>query len=1531
MATTEKYTTVIELNSEQAKRNLDELRRKVESWKSDLAEAKEKKMGRSFIAAIRKELREAEKELKKYDSEVARTIDTLNNIGSASVEQIESAQRNLLQLSKEVPKDSERYKVLTGMLEQVTQELENMKAVKAFERLQQEATGATKPMEQLQAELDFIKQTADGAATASVKQLRLAKQTAESIKDESREGTLEWTQASAGLETISKRLGEIDAEQRKMVRTIDRYNQELKLAGQQEQMVLKDTELIDRTLKNISSANIRDMEYSIRILNEQMRDMDRSSDGYKAAEQKVRRLRTELENTRREAGAQQTRLGKLADFFNKNWGVFTQFLGSVTGLTVAIRKSVKDFAAMEEAMADTRKYTGLTDEGVRLLNEDLKKMDTRTPREQLNELAGAAGRLGKTSRQDILDFVDAGNMISVALGDDLGDGAIDKVGKLAMAFGEDKTMGLRGAMLATGSAVNELAQNSSANAGYLVDFTARVAGFAKQIGLTQAQIMGFGAVMDENILQDEMAATAFGNMLTKMQTDTAKFAKIAGMDIKAFTDLLNKDANQAVLTLADSLRSADPQTMMKMLDDMGLDGSRAVAVLATMADKIDDVRQRQELATEAYRQATSIEKEYNTMNNTVEAGIEKAKKQFQEMSVTLGEQLLPVMQYTITSGSLIVRGLSLLTGVVSRNFGTIARLAVLIGAYTAAVKIATNATKIWAVVTKATPWGLAIAGLSGAIALWDRYKTGVQEAREKAEELYRTEAKAIEQYSEEARKIKALDKIVRDETVSIDQRRSALDRLKAIIPSYNGMLDEEGRLTRDNKKAIDDYLVSLEKQIRLKAYKEKLEELYRRQGEQEDAQRKASDDYWNARHANTLQGSRSSGAGKLMDFLGIGEEAGLKRVLDKADQDLADTNGKIESLKKKITEVGDLAEQEAGKAADNGGRKGATSYTSDADQKKAEQERKKREAEDRKRQADEKRTLREQSKQLKAETEQRLADLTLSYSQGLMDYRTYLNNRKTLQLEDIRERMKLYKEGTAERIALENQEKMMLAHGDEEMQRMSLSLLDRIYQLRKTKIEAQYDDEKSDAYHNEWAVSEALFEADIDYLERKKAMYREGSLERMQIEWDIEERSAQHQMELRTRFLEQSERYRQEYFKKSSKEREAEELKAVNDMYDAMKAAGMANEKERQDLLTAISVRYARERANKEVEISSEAQKAIDRAQQSIGQRKEIGGDTLVSTVFNFASSLSEFISTREQLKTQYDQGIIDYQTYMEAMQSVNGQGWSNIRDAAAAALNGVSSILGGASAYAQACSDLEVARITANYDKQIQAAGNNANKRKKLEEKRDKEIKKAKNEANRKAMTIQIAQAIASTAANAISAYGAVLIPGVPWTVPLAVAAAAAATASGMLQIATIKKQQQAQQAGYYEGGFTGGRQYRREAGVVHEGEFVANHQAVQNPSIVPFLNFLDQAQRNNTVGSLTMQDVSRSMGAGGSSQVIAPIVNVHTDNEELREAVEAHREATELLLTRLQQPINAQVVLTGPDGLNAQQERLNKMLNNK
>lgn len=154
-------------------------------------------------------------------------------------------------------------------------------------------------------------------------------------------------------------------------------------------------------------------------------------------------------------------------------------------------------------------------------------------------------------------------------------------------------------------------------------------------------------------------------------------------------------------------------------------------------------------------------------------------------------------------------------------------------------------------------------------------------------------------------------------------------------------------------------------------------------------------------------------------------------------------------------------------------------------------------------------------------------------------------------------------------------------------------------------------------------------------------------------------------------------------------------------------------------------------------------------------------------------------------------------------------------------------------SSYYSAQSDYEVTVTEKKYEKLINAAGNNQAKAKKLEEKKEKEIAAIKTKYARKQSKMQVAQAIAQTAISAISAYSSAMA-GVPYPANLVLApiAAGLALAAGAIQIATIKKQQQAQEAGYYEGGFTGGRSYRRRAGVVHEGEFVANHARREQPA---------------------------------------------------------------------------------------------------
>ena len=565
---------------------------------------------------------------------------------------------------------------------------------------------------------------------------------------------------------------------------------------------------------------------------------------------------------------------------------------------------VQSFAKMDEAMTDVMKYTGQTKAEVEEMNETFSRMTTRTPREELNALAGAAGRLGITAEKDIIGFVDAADKINVALGDDLGDGAIDQIGKLTMVFGEDKTKGLNGAMLATGSAINVLGANSSANTGFITEFTSAMAGMAVNAKISQTDIMGYASALSQAGIEGQTASGVFAQMITKMFTDPAKFARAARLDVKQFTDLLKTDANAAILQFLNGLKqNGGFDSLAPALKSLSMQGTQAVPVISSLINKMDELKKAQQDARQAYDEGTSIIDEFNNANSSAAAKLDMAKKAMNDVATELGQKLMPIVEAGLVTSKTVLQVLSAVAGFVTRNIATISRLAIGVGAYTAAVQLATNATKIWAAVTKATPWGLVLGGITAVLVAYDRYKTRLTEARKLQEELNEVEDEAVVKYSDQSREVRRLDAAMRDERVSLDERRKALDRLKAIIPDYNGMLDEEGRLTRDNKAAIDDYLVSLEKQIKLKAYQTKLEELYARQAEQEENQRKASDKYWNARQTNTLQGGNSPTL-SLMRWLGIGEEASLKRTLDEADKSLADTNSKITTLENRIRNLG---------------------------------------------------------------------------------------------------------------------------------------------------------------------------------------------------------------------------------------------------------------------------------------------------------------------------------------------------------------------------------------------------------------------------------------------------------------------------------------------------------------------------------------------------------------------------------------------------------------------------------------------------
>lgn len=533
--------------------------------------------------------------------------------------------------------------------------------------------------------------------------------------------------ASSTLNKLKKQFGENSAEYKA-----------------QEQVVKKLKAEYDKLFEEIGigKLSLKELGNRQRELNAILRNLDPSLPQWKQYNQQLKEVNARIRELRNEAKETQFSIAKLADGFNRYAAIGASVIASLTGVALTARKCVDEYAQMEEAQSQVIKYTGMTKEETEALNESFKQMDTRTPREELNRLAGEAGKLGISSRDQVLEFVEAADMINVALGEDLGEDAVKNIGKLSQMFG-DGSRTLKEDMLAIGSAVNQVAQSSSASEPYLVEFTARMGGVAKQANLAVTDVMGFASALDQNMLRSEMASTALQSLILKIYQEPAKYAKLAGMDVQEFVNLVNTDVNEALLQFLGTLGKMGGMAQMSpILKEMKLSGAEAAGVISALAGNIDQVRREQENANQAFIDGTSIIKENKVQNSTVQAELDKAKERFKDIRVELGEQLLPVMKYMVTTGSLTVKGLKevvsimvdykseiLTAGAAVVTYTLYLKAATLwTNRHTVATKTATVATTLFNKALKMSPWGLALAGVASLISYFAIFKDKTDEA-----------------------------------------------------------------------------------------------------------------------------------------------------------------------------------------------------------------------------------------------------------------------------------------------------------------------------------------------------------------------------------------------------------------------------------------------------------------------------------------------------------------------------------------------------------------------------------------------------------------------------------------------------------------------------------------------------------------------------------------------------------------------------------------------------------------------------------
>lgn len=134
----------------------------------------------------------------------------------------------------------------------------------------------------------------------------------------------------------------------------------------------------------------------------------------------------------------------------------------------------------------------------------------------------------------------------------------------------------------------------------------------------------------------------------------------------------------------------------------------------------------------------------------------------------------------------------------------------------------------------------------------------------------------------------------------------------------------------------------------------------------------------------------------------------------------------------------------------------------------------------------------------------------------------------------------------------------------------------------------------------------------------------------------------------------------------------------------------------------------------------------------------------------------------------------------------------------------------------------------------------------------------------------------------------------------------------------------------GFEEGGYTGSGRHDEPKGIVHAGEFVANRYAVQNPAIRPVLDLIDQAQRNNTIGSLTAKDVSAVLSPTNRMTTNNYYQTAESSSQESTAVMLQNMKCMEKLLKRLNEPIFTYTKATGKMGVNEAQQLVEKMKKN-
>lgn len=778
---------------------------------------------------------------KKYLSDFENTsknaaiAERMKNIGNASTSSLAELKKFWQEQVDGAELSSQKLQQYQQNLEAVIKEEQNRISNRAQTTLGQVQTGTFDgTIAQTKEAIKLLEQYKQQLKTSDIKGIKDVESAINSLNEKLKQSSAEFTSLEDALdkaETVGQ--GTFDGtyeDLEKLKKSLEEYKKKLEVSDtkglkkiedalstiekKQKNSVLSAEEL-NKVILTLKTAPLEDLQKAAAQLQQELSKTERDAEKYVETSMNLRRVNEQINEVKRswqEHDNQIVATIKRLTSYVLVYAGFNEVVGRIKQLYQANLQ-------LSDSLADIEKTTGLSTESVAELSREIDSIDTRTAQQELHDLAYEAGKLGISAKEDVLGFVKAGNQLLVALGEDLGGAeAVRQLMKVNAILGETQKLGVEKALLATGSAINEISQTSRASAGPIVDVVNRIGAIGEAAGLSMSDLIALAGTLDALGQHAEMGGTALNTFISTLTSNTTEVAQAVGLSDDYLKNLIEQGKTiQAVIAVFEKMNAMGGlDVLAPIMKDLGSDGERIKQVLVTLSSGVDELKAQVFTSSRAFKEATSVTDEYNIKNENAMAIMQRMGNAIKESFINSGfvEWLTDVLRYISSIPNRFERGeksirlmavtVQALVGVMIATSSAVQKASANIVLFTKMVKAGTASVNIfkiaWQWLSKAmmsNPLGWVVLGFTALTSAITYFKKSVDEATKAQSEF---EA-AIQKETFELSNLKyAIDKA----NVSNGERAALIKQLNDKYGAYLGFM-----VTENNYAEKQEYIYSL--------------------------------------------------------------------------------------------------------------------------------------------------------------------------------------------------------------------------------------------------------------------------------------------------------------------------------------------------------------------------------------------------------------------------------------------------------------------------------------------------------------------------------------------------------------------------------------------------------------------------------------------------------------------------------------------------------------------------------------------------